>query len=75
MQKVKIQQLCTSATHKQNDSIFLRLCDSVQCRRGYYFEHVSYISALEHIMMLILSSYVLLACINIIYKYGHSWVI
>ena len=26
-------------------------------------------------MILILSSYVLLACINTIYKYGHAWVI
>ena len=34
------------------------------------FEHGCYISALEHVRMLILSSYVLLACINTIYKYG-----
>ena len=33
------------------------------------------ISALEHVRMLTLSSYVLLACINAIYKYGHAWVI
>ena len=33
----KNQQLCTSATHKQNGSISLCLSDSVQCRRGYYF--------------------------------------
>ena len=39
------------------------------------FEHGCYISALEHIRMLILSSYILLACINTIYKYGHAWVI
>ena len=39
------------------------------------FEHGCYISALEHIRMLILSSYILLACINTIYKYGHTWVI
>ena len=33
-----------------------------QCRRGYYFrEHGCYISALEHVRMLLLSSYVLLA--------------
>ena len=72
---VKIQQLCSSATHKQNVSIPLRLSDSVRCRRGYFFERGCYISALEHIRMLILSSYVLLACINPIYKYGHAWVI
>ena len=39
------------------------------------FEHGCYISALEYVRMLILSSYVLLACINTIYKYGHAWVI
>ena len=35
------------------------------------FEHGCYISALESVMMLIFSSYVLEACINPIYKYGH----
>ena len=30
-------ELCSSAAHKQNDSISLRFSDSVQCRRGYYF--------------------------------------
>ena len=39
------------------------------------FEHVRYISALEHTRMLIFSSYVLLECINAIYKYDHTWVI
>ena len=39
------------------------------------FEHGCYISALEHIRMLILSSYVLLAYISTIYQYGHAWVI
>ena len=38
-------------------------------------KHRCYISASEHTRMLILSSYVLLACINKIYKYGHAWVI
>ena len=37
-------------------------------RKG--FERKCYISALEHVKMLILSSYVLLACKNAIYKYG-----
>ena len=33
------------------------------------------ISALKHIRMLLLSCrYVLQACINTIYKYGHAWV-
>ena len=39
------------------------------------FEHGCHISALEHIKTLKLSSYVLLACINTIYEYGHAWVI
>ena len=39
------------------------------------FEHGWYISALAHIVMLILSIYVLLEYINTIYKYGHAWVI
>ena len=37
MLEVEIQQLCSSAIYKQNVSISLRLSDSVQCRRGYYF--------------------------------------
>ena len=41
----------------------------------FIFEHGCYISALEHVRKLILSNYVLLACINPIYKYGHAWVI
>ena len=36
------------------------------------FEHGCYISALGHTRMLISSIYVLLACINTIYKYGHA---
>ena len=32
----------------------------------FLFEHGCYISALEHVRMLTLSSYVLLACINLI---------
>ena len=56
--------------------LWLRLIDSVQCGRGFIiFEHGRYISALEHVRILILSNYVLLACINAIYKYGHAWVI
>ena len=59
-----------------NVSISLRLSDSIQCR-GYYFDHGCYTSALEYIRMLILSKakYILVACINTIYKYGHGWVI
>ena len=36
-EKVKIEELCSSAIYKQNVSISIRLSDSVQCRRGYYF--------------------------------------
>ena len=39
------------------------------------FEHGCYFSALEQFRKLILSNYVLLASINIIYMYGHAWVI
>ena len=39
------------------------------------FKHGRYISALEYTWMLILSSYVLLACLNTTYKYGQAWVI
>ena len=41
----------------------------------YIFEQGQYISALEHTKMLILSSSVLLACINKMYKYCGEWVI
>ena len=41
----------------------------------FIFEHGCYISALEYVRMLILNSYVPLACINAVYKYGHAWVI
>ena len=51
----------------------LRLSDSVESRRGIIFEHGCYISSSERFRMLMLSSYVLLACINAIYKYGHAW--
>ena len=36
------------------------------------FEHGYYISVLEHINKLIFSIYVLLACINTVYIYGHA---
>ena len=39
------------------------------------FVHGCYISALANIRRLILSIYVLLECINTIYKYGHAWLI
>ena len=69
--KVQIEKLCSSAIYKQclSDSGCVGEVTSI------IFEHECYISALEHIKMLILSIYVLLACINAIYKYGHAWVI
>ena len=73
--KIKFSSLCSSAIYKQNVSISLRLFDSVQRRRVIIFEHGCYIPALEHVRKIIFSSYVLLACINPIYKYGHTWVI
>ena len=60
--------MCT-ITKCFNVSISSCLGGSVQCRRGLYFQHGSYISAWEHISMLILSSHVLPARINTIYKY------
>ena len=54
----------------------LRLSDSVQCKKGLYFLAKCYISAaLEHVSMLILSSYILLACINKTRNSFHAWVI
>ena len=48
----------------------------ILCSEGeVIFEHGCFILALEHVRMLTLSSYVHLACINPIYKYGHAWVI
>ena len=35
--KIKFSSLCSSAIYKQNVLILLRLSDSVQCRRRYYF--------------------------------------
>ena len=51
----------------------------ILCNVGEFsvLERGCYISALEHVRMLILSIYVLLACINAIYiyiYYGHAWV-
>ena len=60
--------------YKQNVLISLRLSDSASVREVYIFELERYISALEQTRMLILSNYVLLACINTIYKYGPSFI-
>ena len=46
-----------------------------QKRLSLLFAFSLFISAFEHIRMLILSIDVLLACINTIYKYGQAWVI
>ena len=54
----------------------VQFSDSVQCvAEVIIFKHGRYISALEHTRISILCTYVLLACINTIYKYGHAWVI
>ena len=54
-------------------------CNALVILRGVgeviIFEHGCYISALAHIRMIILSSYVLIQCINTTYKYGPAWVI
>ena len=39
--EVKIQQLCSSATHKQNDSIALPLSDYVQCWERLLFSRMA----------------------------------
>ena len=61
----------------KNNMIQYHYASMILCSVGevIVFEHGCYISALEHIRMLILSSYVLLECINTIYKYGHTWVV
>ena len=41
----------------------------ILCKYGRYR------STLEHVNILIVSNYVLLACINTISKYSHSWMI
>ena len=49
----------------------------ILCNEGeiYIFEHGLYISALEHVRMLILRSYLLLGYINTVWKYCHTWMI
>ena len=61
--KDKIKQLCSSAIYKQNVSI------SVE--EVIIFKPGCHIPALAHIRMLILSRYVLLACINALFKLSH----
>ena len=60
----------------------LRLDVSVQCRKGLYFRVLNlfelkwYISAaLGHVRVLILSSYILLTCLNKTDNSFHAWVI
>ena len=57
---------------KQTVLILSRLSDSAQGRRGSYFKHSLYISALEQDRVLILGKYVLLRVINTIYKHCHA---
>ena len=48
------------------------LSDSAQGRKGSYFKHRLYISALEQARVLILGKYVLPGVINTIYKHCHA---
>ena len=52
-----------------------KISKSILCSVGkvIIFEHGCHISALKQVRMLILSSYVLLASINPIYKYSIFW--
>ena len=62
----KLKFSSSSAIYTQNVSVSLCLIDSLQCRRGSYFRAwVLYFN-----FGICLSNYVLLACINAIYKYG-----
>ena len=65
----------SSVVHLSSTDQIFQYRYAVQCGRGLHFEHGLYISALQQAGMLILSIYVLLASINIIYKYCHAWVI
>ena len=55
-----------SDIYKQIVLILSRLSDSAADRRGSYFQHRLYISALEQARVVILGKYVLLTVINII---------
>ena len=52
--------------------ILSHLSNAAQCYRSLYFQHRLCISALEHAMVLILSRYVLIGCINAVYKHCHA---
>ena len=70
----------SSYVHLSSLNKIFRYCYAlvILCNVGevIILEHGHYISALEHMLrMLIFSSYVLLLCINTNYKYGHAWVI
>ena len=60
-----------------NKKVQYRYALVILCSAGedIIFQHGCYISGLKHIRMSILRSYVLLECINTIYKYGHAWMI
>ena len=57
---------------KMKDLFISRVLNSIFAGEIYVFENDLYILDLEHVRMFILSSYVLLASINTIYKYGHA---
>ena len=68
----EIQQLCYLASVNR----MFHYCSAwvILCNVGevYIFEDGLYISALEHVSMLILIKYFLVACINTTYKYCHA---
>ena len=73
--KLKFSSYVHLPSINKNVSISLRLSDYVHVGEVIIFVHGCYISGLEHIRMLILSNYVLLACKKTIYEYDHTWVL
>ena len=60
----------------KNVAMSLRLSDSVQCGKGLYFlVYVLYLCSFGYVRVLILSSYILLACKNKTDNSFHAWVI
>ena len=69
-------QLLSTVTNK-NVAISSRFSDFVQCRLSFIFSSKGSTSQLWNLYtrMLKLSSYVLLASIDTIYKFSYAWVI
>ena len=74
--KLKFSSYVHLPSIKKHISISSHVSDFVQYRRGLYFRAWTlYLRFGTHVRMLILSTYVLLACIKAIYRYCHAWVI